>query len=150
MREVNAIAPREFQIFAQRYPIVRMKTISEIRRDNLLLLIAEYGSLAALNEKLGLTRTDATLSQIKNGSPDSRTGVAKAMGESVARRIENALSLETGWMDNSQIPHSYRTNRLAAALSVMEAMDEDQFTKAVQILDTLAQPPAPKRNGTKN
>lgn len=150
MREANAIAKPEFQIFALRYAIGAMKTIAEIRRDNLLLLIAEHGSLAALNVKIGLTRTDATLSQIKNGSPDSKTKVAKSMGEAVARRIENSLGLEVGWMDNSQIPHTYRTNRLAAALSVMEAMDEDQFTKAVQILDTLAQPATAPRNGTKN
>lgn len=62
-----------------------MKTIAEIRRDNLMILIGEQGSMAALNEKIGLVRTDATLSQIKNQSPDSKTGVPKAMGDAFAR-----------------------------------------------------------------
>jgi hypothetical protein len=149
-REVNAIALREFQIFANRYAIGEMKTISEIRRENLALLIGEHGSIAALNAKIGMARTDATLSQIRNQSPDSKTGVPKSMGDAVARRIETGLGLEVGWMDNPQIPHTYRTKRISTALAVMEAMDDDQLAKAVQIIDTLAQPAPQRKNGTDN
>jgi NAD-dependent DNA ligase len=39
MREANAIVNREFLLFAERYPIGPMKTIAEIRRENLLTLI---------------------------------------------------------------------------------------------------------------
>jgi hypothetical protein len=145
MREHKAIATREFLFFANRYPIGSMKTISEIRRENLLLLIGEHESIAKLNIKVGLTRTDATLSQIKNRSADSKTGVAKAMGDSVARRIENALSLEVGWMDNQQVPHTYRNSKLAAAMSVMEAMDDHQLSQVTRIIHTFAEP---EKNGT--
>lgn len=117
-----------------------MKTIAEIRRDNLLLLIAEHGTMANLNEQIGLARTDATLSQLKNQSPDSKTGAPKAMGDALARKIETALSLETGWMDNPQLPHTYRDPRLAAAVAVMERMSPDQLTTAFKIIDALAEP----------
>lgn len=124
-----------------------MKTTVEIRRDNLILLIAEHGSIASLNAKIGMARTDATLSQIKNRSPDSKTKVPKSMGDSLARRIETQLTLEVGWMDNQQIPHTYRNRKLAAAMSVMEAMDDDQLSRAVKIIDALAEP---SKNGTNN
>lgn len=109
-REANAIAKPEFYLFAERYPIQTMKTISEIRHDNLLELIKKHGSIAALNVAIGMTRTDATLSQIKNKSPDSKTGVPKAMGTPVARRIENELNLEVGWMDNAHPKPNESTN----------------------------------------
>lgn len=112
----------------------------------MLLLIAEYGSIASLNAKISMARTDATLSQIKNQSPDSKTKVPKSMGDALARRIESELTLEVGWMDNQQIPHTYRTRKLVAAMSVMEAMDDDQLGRAVKIIDTLAEP----KNGTNN
>lgn len=102
MREAFAIALREFQFFAVRYSMKAMKTIADIRRDNLLSLIAMHGSIANLNVALKMTRTDATLSQIKNASPDSKTGVPKSMGDAIARRIEVELRLERGWMDNIQ------------------------------------------------
>jgi hypothetical protein len=46
-----------------------MKTIDEIRHANLLLLIQEHGLIGDLNEKIGLARTDATLSQIRRFTP---------------------------------------------------------------------------------
>jgi hypothetical protein len=150
MREYKAIAFCEFQLFADRYRMGAMKTIGEIRRDNLLLLVAEHGSIAALNVRLHLARTDATLSQIKNKSPDSKTKAPKSMGDAIARRIEKELELEVGWMDNPQIPHTYRNQKLAAAVSVMEAMDDDQLSRAVKIIDTLAEPLSSKRNGTES
>lgn len=103
MRESKAIAFREFHLLAKSYLIDCMKTNDEIRRDNLLLLIAKYGSIANLNEALGKARNDATLSQLKNLSKDSKTGVPKAMGNSSARHIEEALKLEIGWMDHSHV-----------------------------------------------
>lgn len=79
-----------------------VKPVGEIRRDNLLLLIEKSGSKAALNARLGRTRTDATISQYANRSPDSKTGKPKMMGGGFARRIEQALGLPDGWMDASQ------------------------------------------------
>lgn len=61
----------------------------EIRRINLLLLESEHKTLENL---AALTDSNAGhLSQIKNGSRD--------MGKIVARRIEEKLEKEAGWMD---------------------------------------------------
>ncbi len=124
-----------------------MKTVSQIRRDNLLLLLERHGSLANLNEKLELARTDATLSQIKNQSTTSR-GNPKMMGDTMARRIEAALGLEEGWMDNGQTPPTYRQERIAHAAKAMEHMNDYQFDQTVKIIDTLAEQPATDKNGT--
>ena len=121
-----------------------MKTIAEIRRDNLLILIGEHGSMAALNEKIGLARTDATLSQIKNQSPDSKTGVPKAMGDAFARKIETQLVLEPGWMDNV---HTYSNPKRAAAMAIMENMDDNQLNQAYRILNALVEPHPKAANG---
>lgn len=56
-------------------------------------------TLAELNEKLGRERRDATLSQILNGAPNTRTGRAREMGNDQARSIELAFGLEPGWLD---------------------------------------------------
>jgi hypothetical protein len=77
----------------------RMKTVEEVRRVRLEALIAEAGSIVALNEKLGLDKRDSTLSQYKNRSESSKGGPPKAMGSDVARRLEMACGRERGWMD---------------------------------------------------
>lgn len=76
-----------------------MKTSTEIRRENLNLLIERYGSIANLNDQLGRNRKDATLSQIRKGSVHSGTGRPRVMGDTMAREIEAKLSLGYGWMD---------------------------------------------------
>lgn len=73
-------------------------TVYEIRHENLLSLIAQYGSLANLNEALGRKRNDAALSLIKNKSIGFR-GKTRNMGTTLARLIEEKLKLEDGWMD---------------------------------------------------
>lgn len=140
IRERQSIAFREFHSFVFRYPIEGMKTVGQTRRENLLLLLEKHGSLANLNEKLGLLRTDATLSQIKNQSRDSKTGKPKMMGPTLARRIEQALALPTGWMDNDQLPPSYRQQRIAHAVKAMEGMTDYQLDQTVKVVDTLAEP----------
>ncbi|MBB5508119.1 S24 family peptidase [Paraburkholderia atlantica] len=79
-----------------------MKTNDEIRRDNLVLAISRAGKASALAEKAGVAA--AYLSQIKNRSPESKTGKPKAMGDDVARKIERALGEAEGWMDVEHIP----------------------------------------------
>lgn len=74
-------------------------SLSEIRRSNLLFLIEQYGSIKRLNLALGRKEKDATLSQIKNKAPSSKTGAARQMGVAVARDIEKKLNYPFGWMD---------------------------------------------------
>lgn len=81
-----------------------MKTIDEIRLDNLLLAISRAGTATALAEKSGLSA--AYLSQIKNRQPDSKTGNPKNMGDDAARKIEAGIGEKRGWMD---VDHSTTT-----------------------------------------
>lgn len=140
-----SIAPCEFSLLALRYPIAIMKTVGQIRRENLMQLLEKHGSIAELNVKLGLPRTDATLSQIKNQSITSR-GKPKMMGVTLARRIEKDLKLSEGWLDNDHAPPSYRQQRIDHAVKAMEHMTDYQVDQAVKIIDTLAEPAS--SNGT--
>lgn len=78
----------------------RMKTVEEIRHDWLLILIEKHGNLANLNAKLERARNDATLQQIKNKAPNTRTGAPRCMGSDIAREIEEKLGLERGTLDH--------------------------------------------------
>ena len=70
--------------------------LSDIRRNNLELLISKAGSARNLNELLGRPRTDATFSQI------TRAKATRVMGHSLARKIEETLKLPMYWMDAPQ------------------------------------------------
>lgn len=146
--QLMSIAKNELCEIADCYPIKAMKTSGQIRRENLVLLLDRQGSAANLNERLDLPRTDATLSQIKNQSL-AASGKGRMMGDMLARRIERALELPEGWMDNDQAPLSYRQQRIEHAIKAMEGMAEYQLDQAIQIIDTLAQP-APGKNGTED
>ena len=118
-----------------------MKTVAEIRRENLLNLIEGQGSIAKLNERLQMARTDATLSQIKNQSLTSR-GNPKMMGATLARRIETALGLGEGWMDNDHRVSFFKREQLEHVHRVMENMPEYKVLQIVKIVDALAEPAA--------
>lgn len=122
-----------------------MQTVGETRLLRLQILIKKYSSQAALNEALGLPRTDATLSQIKNQNTTSR-GKAKVMGETLARRIESTLGYPVGWMDTPptyaelhNTPEDQNDPRLLAH-KVMEDMPADKVRTALKLLSALAQP----------
>lgn len=74
-----------------------MKTIDEIRLENLLAAISRAGTATALAEKSGLSA--AYISQIKNRQPDSKTGKPKNMGDEAARKVEAGIGEKRGWMD---------------------------------------------------
>ena len=63
-----------------------MKTIREIRRDNLIRLAQSYKSKRKFASDMGLA--PAHMNQLLSGARD--------MGEEVARRIEDALGLTPG------------------------------------------------------
>jgi phage repressor protein C with HTH and peptisase S24 domain len=79
-----------------------MKTIDEIRLENLLTAISRAGTATALAEKSGLSA--AYISQIKNRQPDSKTGKPKNMGDDAARKIEVGIGEMRGWMDVDHSP----------------------------------------------
>lgn len=76
-----------------------MKVVEDVRRLRLAQLVEEFGSYAALNERLGRKRIDSTLSQYANRSLDSKTQQPKVMGSSTARKLEQACGKPEGWMD---------------------------------------------------
>lgn len=94
-----SIAPRYASCKAPRCAISDMKTVEEVRRIRLTELKVEYGTLVALNEKIGLDKRDSTLSQILNSAKNSKTGKGKEMGSPMARKLEAACKKEPGWMD---------------------------------------------------
>jgi len=64
------------------------------------------------------------------------------MGDDLARKIEEKLSLGLGWMDT---PPSYaelhgEEDPRTKVLLLMESMPPDQWPTAVRLLDALAQP----------
>lgn len=111
------------------------------------MLIVEFGSIANLNVAMGMDRTDATFSQIRNQAVHSKTGKPRVMGEDLARRIEATLNKPEGWMDTPPGYAEVEDQRISHVVKIMEAMPEWQRDQAVKIVDTLAQPPA-KGNGT--
>jgi SOS-response transcriptional repressor LexA len=78
-----------------------MQTNDEIRRENLEVAIKRLGTAAKLAE--AAKTSAAYLSQIRNRTPDSKSGTPKMMGDAMARRIEEALGEPNGWMDKSHL-----------------------------------------------
>ncbi len=74
-----------------------MATIRTIRKENLLALIARFGSQRALARKAGLV--PAHVSQMVTER--------RNMGDEVARRIEKNLNLADGHMDLQHRPQGY-------------------------------------------
>lgn len=73
-----------------------LNSLREVRRQNLLLVLAGLGGHGAqkkLSEKSGIYHT--YLSNIRVGN--------REMGEEIARKIETAMGLTPGWMDQ---PHA--------------------------------------------
>lgn len=79
-----------------------MKTISQIRRENLELLIEGTISKTAreLSERCEVSA--AYLSQIKGEHKETKTGKPKTMGDDIARRLEAGMGKPEGWMDQDR------------------------------------------------
>ena len=138
-----SIAPAQLAKLATGHVIAHMQPVTETRLVRLQMLVKMHkGSLADLNEAIGLVRTDATLSQIRTKAPHSKTGKPRVMGDDLARKIEERLSLEAGWMDT---PPSYaelhgEEDPRTKVMLLMEAMPPDKWQTAVRLLDAIAQP----------
>lgn len=74
-----------------------MKTIEQIRRENLALLAAEFGGATEAAKKIGVS--DSQYSQWLNASINSGTGKPRGMRTASCRKIEEACGKPTGWMD---------------------------------------------------
>lgn len=114
-----------------------MKTAEELRRENLELLVEQFGSLRALAD--AIETNPAYLSQVRNALPESSTGKPKEIGAALARRLENAAGKERGWMDHehpqaayvaAEAPAEYRT--LAQDLATLLPEDADAFIAQIR------------------
>lgn len=74
-----------------------MKTIEAIYRDNLAILIAEYGNQAKLS--MAIDKSPAQISQWLNASIDTKTGKPRSMSRTTAREIERLTEKPEGWLD---------------------------------------------------
>jgi SOS-response transcriptional repressor LexA len=74
-----------------------MDTVQRIRHTNLLQLITELGSIQALADRI--ERSPSHVSQMKNNSTHSRTGIPRGIGDKMARHIEEKMGRPRGWMD---------------------------------------------------
>lgn len=77
-----------------------MSTTAEIRRQNLIALIEEFGTQDAVAALA--TTSQVYLSQLRTSAPDSKTGRPREIGARLARKLEQGCGKETGWMD---VPH---------------------------------------------
>lgn len=109
-----------------------MKTVSEIRLENLDLLITELGTQEKVAEAGGTS--SVYLSQIKNRTPDKKTGKPRQMGDDMARKLEEGCLKERGWMDNIR-PNSeaYAPAPKVVALVAAEAEPIQPFEQRLDI-----------------
>lgn len=75
-----------------------MKTIEEIRRENLSALRRMAGSIRQLADQTGVSENQ--ISQWINASKESKTGKPRGMSSTACRKFEEELNLEKGWMDH--------------------------------------------------
>lgn len=139
-----SIAYVQFEKLATGNVIGCMYPVTETRLIRLQMLVKKHNdSLADLNEAIGLVRTDATLSQIRTKAPHSKTGKPRVMGDDMARKIEERLSLELGWMDT---PPTYaemtgESDPRSDLWKVMEDMTPSDLYRAAAILAALKSTP---------
>lgn len=75
-----------------------MKTVEEIRRENLAILAEEYGGWAKLANHLSINSSQ--ISQWWTAAPDSKSGKPRDMSPMSARRIEEKCEKPRGWFDH--------------------------------------------------
>lgn len=74
-----------------------MKSIDDIRRENMRALERQFGSLRGLADVLD--RSESQVSQWKNGAVNSGTGKPRGMRTETARFIEEKAKMPPGWLD---------------------------------------------------
>lgn len=126
-----------------------VKPVAEVRRANLDRLIARLGSMEALAEAAGTS--SVYLSQIRNRTPDAKTGRPREMGSQMAQRLCAAAGMPEGWMDcdhdearvEASQPAGWPFKRLTRdqweALGELQAVVEDAaVTKARELLEEVS------------
>jgi phage repressor protein C with HTH and peptisase S24 domain len=96
-----------------------MKTIDEIRKDNLSALAKELGGIGVLADKI--ERSPSQVSQWVSGSKHSVSGKPRRLSSDSARYIEQRCAKQNGWLD---VDHKL-TNEDASLKSKILAIHPD-------------------------
>lgn len=110
----------------------------------LQMLRDEFGTLAALNDKLNLDKRDSTLSQYLNQSTGTKTSKPKVMGSPMARRLEEVCGKEIGWMDTDP-----QLQASAAAYEVIAAQVLKQVDMTPEAMQALLEANARESTATR-
>lgn len=89
-----------------------MRTIEEVRRENLVSLITANGGQRQFAEAAGI-KNPAQVSQWVNRSRNATTGKPRVMSGATARAIEASLGLAAGWMDTQHSPESLSSSEFS-------------------------------------
>lgn len=103
------------------------------RRNNLNRLLADYPTQRHFADAVGLSV--AQVSHLVTG--------VREMGEEIARRIEQALGLEMGWMDRDADTSDSMAGVSPSSLHLareIEALPSKQRSALQALVDSLAQP----------
>jgi hypothetical protein len=117
-------APRSLRSLSASLAMASMKTVAAIRRENLVLLAEELGSMEAVAARVD--STPVYLSQIRRQMPDSRTKRPRELGTELARRLERACEKPDGWMDQDHSSPEAAPELVVA--DVMHALGKDSRT----------------------
>lgn len=74
-----------------------MSTTADIRRQNLINLIDEFGTQEAVAARAATSQV--YISQLRTSAPDSKTGRPREIGPRLARKLERGCGKPDGWMD---------------------------------------------------
>lgn len=112
-----------------------MKTIEDIRHENLLAVVADLGSNKALADLI--QKDPAQVSQWINKSPNSKTGKPRNVSSETARLIELATGKPTGWMDAPHQSIAPKKDANPAKFGIQEAR-EGYGAQAIEFVDAIA------------
>ncbi len=105
-------------------------TTTEVRRNNLRLLIREAGGTDRISKRLKMGKRE--LGHLTNLNGECR------IGSWLARDIENKLGIETGWLDMSHeyLPHEARS--VARKWLILPTSLQDQIRDYIDLqIDSL-------------
>lgn len=112
-----------------------MKTIEDIRHENLLAIVSELGANKALADLI--QKDPAQVSQWVNRSPNSKTGRPRNISSDTARLTETATGKPSGWMD---APHKHATPKKdanPAKFGIQEVRD-GYAAQPIEFVDAIA------------
>jgi hypothetical protein len=120
--------------------------IDEIRRQNILILEREAGSVKAMHESVNMSYTQYV--NLRDGAKDARSGKPRGMRKETAWRFEDARKKDRGWLDQlhgearNEPPPSKATAltpRQQALVDLFDGLTEGQQDEVIRRLQSQKQ-----------